>query len=765
MINIYNCCVQGEIYDKCTPDGLDGYYSWCATAVDAQSKYTSWDYCGYGNPYENECVPMVYSGVYYDNCTVASSSGWCATSARQSDMAYQGWKMCTEEDYGEPQEPCETCPKTITGKTCVPFTYGGELVEGCYGDSYSWCATEVDSSNSYTSWDYCGYGDSTGDECYFPFHYNNIWYTTCTDPSSGWCATSVYEIEHTYASYKNCDDEELALGRTTVSIGAGTTVAADNCVPMIFSGVYYEKCTTEDTYSWCATAVNDDLTYTSWQYCGFGDSNGDTCYYPFIYSGVTYEECAGQDTSYAWCATAVYENNLEYYSYKYCDESDLNTYSSSWGTSVDSNGCVFPFQYLGVSYLECTYVGGGGSSWCATSVDSSGNYQTWQYCPEATTTTEQTAQGVGKTMSQESCVPMNYGGVYYDGCTEGDYGWCATSTDSSLNYQTWGYCANGDGENCYFPFEYSGLKYECIQKESYSPYGWCATLTYTGGAYYDWKYCSAEEAGVQTSEYGSGTTVSAENCVPMTYGGVYYAGCTDDTYSWCATSTDSNGYYSTWQYCGYGDFNGDTCVYPFYYSGQEYYTCYGSDSSAWCSTSVYENTHEYYSWKYCDDEDLALGYTAVSYGEGTTIDGQDCVPMIYNGMEYDKCTSDTDDYSWCATSTNDDGSYSSWQYCGYGNSNEDSCVPMIYSGVLYETCTAQSTSGWCATSAYENSQYYGNYIIECDHNNHLYHQLLGNIVRRVTGLSLLDQMNQDHQITLDTLAMDQVVHQILLSWK
>ena len=190
-----------------------------------------------------------------------------------------------------------------------------------------------------------------------------------------------------------------------------------------------------------------------------------------------------------------------------------------------------------MTYLECTYVNGGGQSWCATSVNSDGNYVTWQYCAETTTTTTtQSSQGSMKTLSHEDCVPMKYAGVYYDACTDGEYGWCATSTDSSLNYQTWGYCGLGDGENCYFPFDYSGDKYECIQKESYSPYGWCATSTYVGGAYYTWKYCSAEEAGIQTSEYGSGTTVTGESCVPMTYGGVYYEGCTSDTYSWYSPS-------------------------------------------------------------------------------------------------------------------------------------------------------------------------------------------------------------------------------------
>ena len=34
---------------------------------------------------------------------------------------------------------------------------------------------------------------------------------------------------------------------------------------------------------------------------------------------------------------------------------------------------------------------------------------------------------------------------------------------------------------------------------------------------------------------------------------------------------------------------------------------------------------------------------------------------------------------------------------------------MIYSSVYYDACTEQSTSGWCATSAYENTQGYYSY--------------------------------------------------------
>ena len=47
-----------------------------------------------------------------------------------------------------------------------------------------------------------------------------------------------------------------------------------------------------------------------------------------------------------------------------------------------------------------------------------------------------------------------------------------------------------------------------------------------------------------------------------------------------------------------------------------------------CATSVYKNTGTYYSYKYCDADELALGITTVTSGSGTTVTGEACVPMV-----------------------------------------------------------------------------------------------------------------------------------------
>ena len=42
--------------------------------------------------------------------------------------------------------------------------------------------------------------------------------------------------------------------------------------------------------------------------------------------------------------------------------------------------CVFPFIYEGNTYEECTTVGDGESAWCATEVNSDGEYTDYGVC-------------------------------------------------------------------------------------------------------------------------------------------------------------------------------------------------------------------------------------------------------------------------------------------------------------------------------------------------------------------------------------------------
>ena len=322
----------------------------------------------------------------YDGCTEQSTSGWCATSSYENTAAYYSYKYCTEEDwttisgdtvdeeqdaatYGSSSGNGDT---TVTAEYCVPMVYGGVSYEGCTDDGmWSWCATSVDDSSSYLTWAYCGFGNSYGDTCYYPFISNGETYYDCADKdSSPWCATSVYTTYDWY-TYKYCDESDL--GSTS---GDGKTFSGTDCVPMIVGGTKYLGCKDEGSYSWCSTSSDSSLNYITWDYCGLG--NSEDCYFPFISDGVTYYGCADKDTDYAWCATSTYLGG-QYYNYKYCDADDLDYdsisgsnsgagSSSGSGSDYDSSDdedddvvytisgeeCSFPFLYDGVTYYNCT---------------------------------------------------------------------------------------------------------------------------------------------------------------------------------------------------------------------------------------------------------------------------------------------------------------------------------------------------------------------------------------------------------------------------
>ena len=230
-------------------------------------------------------------------------------------------------------------------------------------------------------------------------------YYECADQSGNypWCATSVYQSSYDYYSYKYCTAEDLGYGSNghgEASYGEGSTVTGETCVPMTYGGVYVEDCTddTYSSYSWCATSTTSSGTYSTWQYCGYGNSNLDNCVFPFTYAGVSYTSCTSEGSS-GWCATSAYRNTKEYYSWKYCDESDYATTESSQSSQTNNNNgngfgsgtqtvsgeeCIFPFSYKGVLYYQCTTKDFGSIPWCATRVDSYMEVDEWNYCKEST---------------------------------------------------------------------------------------------------------------------------------------------------------------------------------------------------------------------------------------------------------------------------------------------------------------------------------------------------------------------------------------------
>ena len=64
---------------------------------------------------------------------------------------------------------------------------------------------------------------------------------------------------------------------------------------------------------------------------------------------------------------------------------DRSFNSGSWAskTTGSCGNCVFPFIYNRRESDRCTTVDGKHSPWCATSVDSSGNMVSWEYCSDS----------------------------------------------------------------------------------------------------------------------------------------------------------------------------------------------------------------------------------------------------------------------------------------------------------------------------------------------------------------------------------------------
>ncbi|XP_016851303.1 epididymal sperm-binding protein 1 isoform X2 [Anolis carolinensis] len=199
-----------------------------------------------------------------------------------------------------------------------------------------------------------------------------------------------------------------------------------------------------------------------------------------------------------------------------------------------------------------------------------------------------------------------------------------------------------------------------------------------------------------------------DSCVfPFAYWGQTYFTCTNKNEQngsfWCATtgSYDKN---SQWNYCTEVDRNSHgPCVFPFIYNGTIYSSCTTAGSSTgklWCSlTSNYDENPK---WTYCTPSEY----------EGTS-HGQPCFfPFIYKGRTFFTCTNENEHEEngrfWCATS----GSYDKekkWSYCADTrldiNPTGPCVFPFIYGGKSYSTCTTDGPSlgmFWCSlTSNYD----------------------------------------------------------------
>ena len=151
---------------------------------------------------------------------------------------------------------------TVNPVVLVHFSFINTFISS----SAAWCSTQSDSDLNYQTWGYCKLGD--GSNCYFPFKSYSGGYSNyeCIDKESyggyGWsvlflflincpinlcfsrCATTTY-MSGIYNEWKQCSAAEAGID--VGGEGTGTTVTGEECVPMVYSGVSYEGCTS-DTY-------------------------------------------------------------------------------------------------------------------------------------------------------------------------------------------------------------------------------------------------------------------------------------------------------------------------------------------------------------------------------------------------------------------------------------------------------------------------------------------------------------------------------------
>ncbi|XP_067856787.1 zinc finger protein 335-like [Heptranchias perlo] len=153
------------------------------------------------------------------------------------------------------------------------------------------------------------FGNADGGFCHFPFTYNGKTYKTCTadgrDDGHIWCATT--------ADYDN-DQKFGFCPHGSLYTFDGNSDGSPCVFPFVFDGKSYDQCTSEgrdDRYKWCATTSNFDSD-KKYGFCpspvnpvAGGNSNGESCSFPFTFLGKTYDACTtdGRADGKLWCAT------------------------------------------------------------------------------------------------------------------------------------------------------------------------------------------------------------------------------------------------------------------------------------------------------------------------------------------------------------------------------------------------------------------------------------------------------------------------------
>merc|ERR1712003_570762 len=202
-----------------------------------------------------------------------------------------------------------------------------------------------------------------GNNCRNPDGVSSIWCYT-TDSGSRW----EYCDPIITAAYGDWGSEGCS-----VTCGTGVETFNRECI-----GV--GECTGDATKTEACTLEACEIVYPG----GWG---GKDCVLPFTYKGVEYTECTTYKSYKSpWCShDAVYDGD-----WGYCTEDpNSNPYPG-----MGHDDCVFPFEYKGVTYNQCTRTNNHAEPWCSTDVKYSGG---WRKCIAAAAYGDWVSEGCSVT--------------------------------------------------------------------------------------------------------------------------------------------------------------------------------------------------------------------------------------------------------------------------------------------------------------------------------------------------------------------------------
>ncbi|CAB4062929.1 MMP9 [Lepeophtheirus salmonis] len=260
-------------------------------------------------------------------------------------------------------------------------------------------------------------------------------YDQCTNVDFGnafWCAVSVN---------KNGDVRGYGICSSDCPKYANKSGVA--CIfPYKYNGKTYEAYTTAGNsgFPWCATSLNVPEGY---QVFCCPTTNGKTCTFPFSWEGVNFDGCTdASNNGVQWCGVTIgsLDNNIK-------ENMDCSS-SCRVAATASNSGClstqglphILPFIYKGVIYSKCTVQDLGSTFWCATSVNTAGNYLSFSTCSRSCPMETIIPSTQCMTTDNRTCVfPFTYNGLIYTACTTKDNSetpWCATKVGVDANQLT-----------------------------------------------------------------------------------------------------------------------------------------------------------------------------------------------------------------------------------------------------------------------------------------------------------------------------------------